>query len=81
MNMTSGYFFLERGDFLERRHCAGGRFVMDQGQGIELACGESGVDLPWENGAAPIDLKSLGGLAAFFGDVEPLVRECAAHAI
>ncbi|MDB6019138.1 MAG: hypothetical protein JWR19_3627 [Pedosphaera sp.] len=74
-------FFLERGDFGERAHRAGGGFVVDEREGVELAGGEFGIDGGGADGRAPIDLEGFGLLAATQGDVEPFVRESAAHAV
>src|ERR1700722_268550 len=76
-----GIFFLERGDLGERAHDAGGGFVMDERERIELAGGEFGVDLFGADGRTPFSLETFGLLAATGGDIEPLVRERAAHAV
>ena len=76
-----GIFFLERGDFGERAHDAGGSFVVDDGEGVELAGGELFVHGLGADGRAPVHLERLGLFAAAFGDVEPFVRKRAAHAV
>src|SRR2546425_396304 len=76
-----GIFLLERGDLGERTHEAGGSLVMDEGEGVELAGREFRVHGLGPDGQAPLDLEPLGRLAAALGDVEPFVREGAAHAV
>jgi hypothetical protein len=76
-----GIFLLQRSDFFQRAHDAGGGFVVDQSKCVELAGGEFGVDLFGANRRTPFDLESFGLFAAALGDIEPLVREGAAHAV
>ena len=53
---------------------------MNQHDGVELSRGEPGIDLLRIDVFSPIDLQRLRVFAAAFGDVEPFVRERAAHA-
>src|SRR5439155_24442956 len=76
-----GIFLLERGDFSERTHHAGGGFVVNEREGVELAGGEFGVHLFNANRRAPRHLERLGGFAAASGDIGPFVGESAAHAV
>ncbi len=76
-----GIFLLQRGDLGERTHDAGGSLVVDEGEGVELAGREFCVHGLGPDGQTPLNLERLGRLAAALGDVEPFVREGAAHAV
>ena len=54
---------------------------MNEGEGVEVAGGEAGVDLFGADGGAPGDLEGFGVFAEFLGYVEPLVGEGSAHAV
>ena len=71
----------QRRDFRERAHDAGGSFVVDERERIELTGGELRVNLLGADGGAPRHLQAFGVLAAALGDIEPLVGERAAHAV
>lgn len=76
-----GIFPGDGADFFERIHHAGGGFVVDQGDGVELACYEFFLERLRVDRFAPIDLERLGGFSATPADVEPFVGEGAAHAV
>ena len=76
-----GVFFDHGGDLGQRAHHAGGGFVVDEGDGVELTGGKFLLDHGGEDGLTPFDLQGFGLFAAALADVEPFVRERAAHAV
>lgn len=64
-------------DISERIHGAGGSFVMDEGEGVELAGGEVFADILGIDWGAPLILKRLGFEAAARGDIEPFIGKSA----
>ena len=81
MRATSGYFANDVADLCERIHDAGRGFVVDQGDGVEIAGSEFLVEGRRVDRPAPLDLKRFGVLSATAADVEPFVGEGAAHAV
>ena len=53
---------------------------MDEGDGVEFAGFQLGLDGLGEDGLAPFDLEFFGLFAAFEGDVVPFVRKGPVHA-
>ena len=68
------WIFRERaGDFRQRIHNAGRRFVVNQRDGVEFSGRKSRIDVFLIDVLAPVDLERFGALAATPGDIEPLV--------
>ena len=74
-------FTNDGGDFLERVQNAAGGFVVNERDGVETALGELFAHLLRPDRLTPLDLQSLGLLAAALGDIEPLVGKRTAHAV
>ena len=73
--------FRERAANLRQRiHHAGGGFVMNESDGVELSGREFRVDRLVIDRLPPLHLERLGLLAATPGDIEPFVGKRAAHA-
>ena len=70
----------ELGNLDKRAHHAGGCFVVDECDGVELAGGQALVDLFRQDGGSPLHLQCLSLLPTAFGHVEPLVGEGTLHA-
>ena len=69
------------GDFAERVEDPGGGFGVDDGDGVETALGESGVDGFRGDGLAPWDAEGFGLFTAGEGDIVPFVGEGTAAAV
>ena len=80
MSATSGYFARVQQISGNWIHHAGGGFVVDQGDGVELPGRELSVDRLVIDRLPPLHLQRLGFLPAAARDIEPLVGERAAHA-
>ncbi len=75
-----GIFRERAANFRQRIHYAGRCFVVNQCDSVEFSGRERAIEILRVNVFPPIDLKRLGGFAAASRDIEPFVRERAAHA-
>ena len=57
---------------------AGGGFRVDEGDGVESAFCKLGTNCFGVDCLTPLNLDGLCLLAAFYGDIDPFVRESAA---
>ena len=72
-------FFLERGDFGQRAHHAGGGFVVNERERVELAGGKFRIDLLGADGRAPIHLQAFGLLCRSACETSSHLSENAPH--
>ena len=68
------------GNFGERIGHSCGGLVVDEGDGVEFAGGEFGIDVGGIDRGAPVVLQGFGVFAAAAGNVDPLVGESAGAA-
>ena len=80
MSATSRIFRHRATNLRQRIHHAGGGFVMNQSNGVELSRSRAVDPARWIDVSAPFHLQRFGLFSAAPRDIEPFVGERAAHA-